>query len=136
MKKGTALFILFIVTCTTVFSQGQGKTQPSTELGVFAGISFYRGDLNNFSNPLVFINPAGGLMVRRNFNPRFSYRINALYGKVEASDAKTNSLAQQQRNLSFRSNIFEGSFQFELNYLDFMIGSEKHRQLQPIFSLG
>lgn len=133
MKKAFVILFLLIITDKAVFSQ---RRKPSTELGVFGGISFYRGDLNNFSNPFIFVKPAGGLFLRRNFNPRFSFRGNALYGQVEASDAETQSVLQQQRNLSFRSSIIEGSMQFEFNYLSFMVGAEKSYPATTYLFLG
>jgi hypothetical protein len=102
-------FIILIFLVTSIYTaKGQ-----SYEIGVCGGVSFYMGDLNPKS---VFngSRPAGGILFRYNINPRLSFKATALFGSLEASDAKTGDLA---RNLSFRSPISEISAQIELNFL-------------------
>ena len=77
--------------------------------------------------------PAGGLLYRYNFNRRFSVRGNLLYCNVKADDAKSKSLLQQQRNLSFKSYIIETSGQLEINYLEYKAGSDKYIASSYIF---
>lgn len=135
MKKKHAISVLIVLLGFCAFSQSL-KYKPTKEIGFMGGVSFYRGDLNNFSHLYKYINPSGGIFFRKNFNPRFSLRFNALYGKLHADDAKSNSLLQQQRNLSFRSNVFEGSAQLEFNYLDFKLGSDKSYPASTYLFLG
>lgn len=84
-----------------------------SEIGICGGVSFYMGDLN----PKGVFNgsrPAGGVMFRYNIHPRFAFKATALFGSLQASDAKTGDLS---RNLSFRSPISELSAQVELNFM-------------------
>lgn len=88
------------------------------DLGIFAGGSFYIGDLNP-STPFLFSHPAGGIVVRNNFNHFFSFKTNFLYGKISGSDAKSNDAFARNRNLSFRSELIEFSTQMEFNFFPY-----------------
>ncbi len=82
-----------------------------------------------------FTKPAGGAVFRYNFNPRLAMRGNILVGSLEGDDSFSNSQSQQQRNLKFRSNIYELSGQLEFNFLDYEIGNDYHA-FPPIFLQG
>ena len=102
-------FIIVILLASSIYT---AKSQ-SYELGICGGVSFYMGDLNPkgvFSGS----RPAGGVLFRYNINPRIAFKATALFGSLEASDAKTGDIV---RNLSFRSPISEISAQIELNFL-------------------
>ena len=90
----------------------EGKPQVS-EVGLCGGVSFYMGDLNP-KKMFVGSRPAGGLIYRYNINPRFAFKAVALFGSLQAEDAKTGL---PERNLSFRSPLSELSAQIELNFL-------------------
>jgi hypothetical protein len=89
-----------------------GKSQVS-EIGFCGGVSFYMGDLNPRG---VFAESrlAGGLIYRYNISPRFAFKAAALFGSLQAEDAKTGT---PERNLSFRSPLSELSAQMELNFM-------------------
>lgn len=106
MKRSFIILIFLVTSIYTARSQ-------SYEIGVCGGVSFYMGDLNP-KNVFNGSRPAGGILFRYNINPRLSFKATALFGSLEASDAKTGDLA---RNLSFRSPISEISAQVELNFL-------------------
>jgi hypothetical protein len=59
--------------------------------------------------------PAGGVLFRYNINPRLAFKVTALFGSLQASDATTGK--DKARNLSFRSPVSELSAQIELNFL-------------------
>jgi hypothetical protein len=110
-----------------IFSATLGMAQPvkkSAEVGIFLGCSYYIGDISPFGHFNQFTKPAGGVVFRYNFNPRLAIRGTALVGAVEGDDSFSNSRAQQQRNLRFKSDIYELSGQLEFNFLDFEIGND------------
>lgn len=109
------------------------RPKPSQEVGVFIGGSYYNGELNPTKQFDQFTQPAAGLVFRYNFNPRLAARFNALYGSIQGDDSFSNSPAQIQRNLSFKSDIYELSSQLEFNFLDYEIGNEKHGFTPYIF---
>lgn len=105
MKR--VLFLLLII-----LSISDTKAQKS-ELGIFLGTSYYLGDLNPSSH-FALPQSAGGVLYRYNLNPRWAYKVTALFGNIAGSDKETNG--NNPRNLSFRSPISEISAQLELNF--------------------
>ncbi|MDR1878411.1 MAG: DUF6089 family protein [Bacteroidales bacterium] len=104
---------LFFILCALLTATFAGKAQYS-EIGLSGGVSFYMGDLNP-KGVFTGSRPAGGILFRYNINPRFAFKVTALFGSMEASDAKTGS--DIARNLSFRSPLSELSAQMEINFL-------------------
>lgn len=94
-----------------------------SEIGFMIGGSYYVGDLNPKKHFLQ-TKLAGGILYRYNFSPRWTLRASALLGNLEASDSK--SQANVERNLSFRSYIFDFSTVVEFNFLPYILGDKKH----------
>jgi hypothetical protein len=118
------LFIaIILIPASTGWAQ---QPKKSAEVGIFLGCSYYIGDLNPIAQFNQFTKPAGGAIFRYNFNTRLAARISALFGAIEGDDSFSTSVAQQQRNLKFRSNIYELSGQLEFNFLDYEIGNDRH----------
>ncbi|MFH0866537.1 MAG: DUF6089 family protein [Bacteroidota bacterium] len=120
MKK-LLIFPLFLVLAMTASAQ-------RNELGVFLGTSYYLGDLNP-SKQFLLTKPAGGLVYRYVFNPRWAIKINGLYGTVEGDDAVAKF--NEARNLSFKSNVFELATQLELNFLPYVTGNTEENYFSP-----
>jgi hypothetical protein len=76
--------------------------------------------------------PAFGFFYRYNLSPRFAYKLNGYYGTVMAADSI--SKANVERNLSFKSTIFEISNQIELNFMAYAPGNLDYRFTPYIFS--
>jgi hypothetical protein len=88
------------------------------EFGLFAGIDFYWGEVNPtkvIASPL----PAYGIVYRHNIKERFALRLNAIFGNLAGSDAKSSSIYQQLRNQSFNSNITDFSLQTEFHFFPY-----------------
>ena len=92
------------------------------EVGPWGGVSYYFGDLNT-NYRLDRPNPAGGLLARYNFNERLSFSLSGGYGKIEAYDSDSRNPFELNRNLSFESDIWEGSALLEFNFLPYFHGS-------------
>lgn len=86
-----------------------------SELGIFIGTAYYIGDLNP-NKHFTKTNSSGGIVYRYNFNPRWAFKVSALFGQLEGSDKETNY--NNDRNLSFRSPISEISTQIEFNFFN------------------
>ena len=78
--------------------------------------------------------PAGGAVFRYTLNPRFAVRANAFLGNIQADDALSPNLGQQQRNLNFKSKVSEFSVQAEFNFLEYQIGNERNKFTPYIFA--
>jgi hypothetical protein len=119
MKRLLLLFLFLFL------FQFKSKAQElyRSELGVFLGGSYYLGDLNP-NKHFLQTKIAGGIVYRYNITPRWAFKTSALIGGLEASDAK--SKANVDRNLSFRSYIFDFSTQIEFNFLQYILGDKRH----------
>ena len=103
-----------------------------SEVGVFLGGSYYLGDLNP-SKHFLGTKFAGGIVYRYNISPRWALKVSALLGGLEASDAV--SKANIERNLSFKTYIFDFSPQIEFNFLQYITG-DKHYFISPYIFVG
>jgi hypothetical protein len=102
------------------------KMSPkNSEIGIFLGASYYTGDLNPGGHFNRFTRPAAGGLYRMNFNQRFAAKAIASIGSIEADDAYSNNDQIRNRNLSFRSKIYEFAVEEEFNFLPFAIGNKK-----------
>ncbi|MEI8201518.1 MAG: DUF6089 family protein [Bacteroidota bacterium] len=124
MNKFTYSILFLLLFMSSAYAQRH-------ELGVFAGGSYYLGDLNP-SGHFAQSKPAVGIIYRYNMNPRWALRVNALFGSVEGSDALDNK--NNPRNLSFKSPITEFSVLTELNFLQFYTKSERYMFSPYIFA--
>ena len=103
------------------------------EIGVILGTTYYLGDLNP-SKQFFLTKPAGGIIYRYVFNPRWAFKMTGIYGNIAGDDAK--SKVNVERNLSFKSYIFEFSPQFELNFFSYQIGNTKDDYFTPYIFAG
>lgn len=90
-----------------------------SELGITGGTTFYIGDINPTTYYPKNTHFGGGLMYRYNFNDRYAFRLQGLYGKLEAWDEDSDDPVQRLRNLGFRTSLFEASALFEINFFKY-----------------
>lgn len=121
-KRVSSILSLVIIFYFTSIAQ---VAQKGWELGAWAGLSHYFGDLNtsfDLSRPGI----GAGLSGRYNFNPRIAIGFNGNYGRIGADDARSKNDFERARNLNFRSNIFELSGQLEFNFLQYIHGDRDY----------
>lgn len=104
------------------------------EVGLMFAQAHYIGDINPSNHIPTQFNPGGGLIYRYNFNDRIAFKASALYGRTYAHDEDSDSDWQQNRNLHFRSDIFEISGQIEINFLTYEIGDPKRNSTPYLFA--
>ena len=93
------------------------------EVGATIGGSNYLGDLtpSGLWTSLGETHLSVGGFVRYNFLGWFAFRGSVNYGNIAASDSRaTDEFFRQQRNLSFRSDIFEVALTAEINILKYL----------------
>ncbi|MEB2340373.1 MAG: DUF6089 family protein [Flavobacteriia bacterium] len=112
MRRLPALF------CMLALTAGISSAQIS-ELGITGGTTFYIGDINPTTYYPEHTHFGGGLFYRYNFNDRYAFRLQGLYGKLEAWDLDSDDPVQQLRNLGFRSTLFEASALLEINFFKY-----------------
>lgn len=99
MQKIKLLTLLVTLTTTLAFSQ------KKWEGGIFAGVSNYVGDL---VVPIItpdHSNPAVGIFLKNQLKPRFGFRMNLLYGKIEGADIYYDR--NLDRGAAFNSSLIE-----------------------------
>jgi hypothetical protein len=105
------------------------------EIGFMINQAGYIGEINQSSHIPTEFQPGGALIYRYNINDRMAFKANVLFARIYAHDKDSDSEWQNNRNLHFRSDIFELSGQIEINFLTYEIG-DKQRPSSPYVFLG
>ena len=122
----------YIILCLIVIGQLKGNSQKGYEIGALGGISYYIGDINpNFS--LKTPGPSIVFLSRYNFNTRTSIRFDLGAGRLLGNDKYSENSFQQARNLSFRSDFVDASFDLEFNFFNYVHGSRNQFATPYIF---
>lgn len=87
---------------------------------------YYIGDLNQYGH-FKKTNAAAGLIYRFNIHSRLAFRANLTYGNVQADDKDSRYSQLRNRNLNFKSEIWELGSGVEFNYWPFQIGHRRHK---------
>ena len=128
MKKSIiAIFILLISLSLSA--------QKGAEVGIFAGTSFYLGEVNQtklFYMPSIAV---GGIY-RHTLNKRWAIRFDGTYTKLKGKDSKSNNAYQLDRNHEFATKIGDISFQIELNFLPYDREAYKKNYFTPYITTG
>ena len=127
MKMKKSIVITFLLIACVFNASAQFHTAASrSELGLMLGGAYYIGDLNRFGH-FKGTQPAGSLFYRYNINTRVSFRANLSYGNVVGDDAWAKEEVLVNRNLNFKSDIFELGAGVEFHYMPFQMGSKRYR---------
>lgn len=127
MKNSIILFVIFS------FASLGLQAQQGWEAGGWIGGSHYFGDINssfNVKSPGL----AAGVNGRYNFNNRLCIKLSANYGNVSADDKDSKNSFEINRNLNFKSVIFDGTGQFEFNFLPYDHGSSTNFYTPYLFA--
>ncbi len=113
MKKFLIFFII-------VYSFVVTEAQRNDDIGVFAGTSYYYGDLNPNR---IFYSPGlalGGLF-RFNINKRCAFRLNGYFTRLSADPNDfSDRIYDVTASSSFNKYIFDAAFQIEFNFMPYM----------------
>ncbi len=118
MKQFRLLALLGGLVLTSQFSFAQMR---GFETGGWVGVSNYFGDLNT-NWRVNRLHLSGGIGARYNFNDRLAAKLGANYGQISAYDSDSKNAYEQRRNLSFKSLLFDGTAQFEFNFMPYVHG--------------
>jgi hypothetical protein len=113
MKTLPLAVILLIATLT-------GFSRDRFDIGLFAGTSYYMGDINR---SLHFYNtsPALGGLVKFNFDKHYSLRAGFNFGRIRADDLDFTNILHQTRAAHFVNNFYDFSLQGEFNFQPFEV---------------
>ena len=107
--------------------------RPNTEGGVFAGVSYYQGDINPrklFYNPGLSL----GALVKHNFTEHHCLRFNIFYGNLKGNDLDFKNDYQQARALDFETSLLDCHIGYEFNFLPYIINRWKKAHTPYIFA--
>lgn len=112
MKSGLSIAFLFIG--SLLFGQG-------FEAGIMVGASNYLGDLSANSSKVYLQEShlAGGIFGRLNIGAAISVKLGVNYAKISGNDQNATNPGIRERNLNFRSNLYEASLTGEWNILGY-----------------
>jgi hypothetical protein len=113
--------------------QVRKRTFTQREIGLFAGASYYLGDINPRTHVL-YSDWAAGAFFRYASNYRYAFRFGLNYGNVYGRDRSSKEPDQRERNLNFRTKIYEAHAIAEFNFVEYRIGHEKHRFTMFVFA--
>ncbi|MBP7400961.1 MAG: hypothetical protein KA954_15320 [Chitinophagales bacterium] len=119
-KKCLSVILLCIGISNFIYGQ---LDERDREYGLNLGFSSFLGDLGGSNDigrafwwdidPQV-TRPAIGFVFRQEIFPRIAVRYNIIYSELRGDDALTNNEWRNNRNLSFKSPIVEGSVMIEV----------------------
>lgn len=122
MRRITLLILLI---SSSLHAQRQTKLSRS-EIGFMIGGMYYIGDLNQYGH-FKGMEPGAGLIYRFNVHSRLALRTSLTYGSFSASDENSRYAVIQNRNLSFRSQLYEAAGGLEFNYWPYQIGHKRYK---------
>lgn len=98
----------------------QSVHSQSLEAGGFFGLSGYSGELQAGQVDLLEIHPAFGIHLTYRTSRVLALKFALSKGKISGNDANYSTIEfRRNRNLSFRSHLYEASFLLELSFLNF-----------------
>lgn len=128
----TNRFILVLLAFVLMLSSVERMQAQAWEVGGWTGATYSFGDINTQYNDITG-NIGLGVVTRLNLNNRLAIKVSGNYGMISGSDALSSDPFQRERNLSFRSRVFDGTAQFEFNFLEYEHGSKDHKFTPYVF---
>ena len=120
MKLNKNIFGCIVGLFLTVMTAIGQVFLPNADIGGFAGVSYYIGDINprgQFYNPGLSL----GLLAKYNFTEFHSLRLNAFFGELKGDDLHFNNEFQQTRAHSFETTLLDCHVGYELNFVPYII---------------
>ncbi len=114
MKIKISIAITFCFLLNSFVAHAQSR-----EMGVMVGVMGYKGDLNPVMFSDKFLHPGAGIIYRVSYNNHWSFRGAFNYGRISADDALATDSFSLNRNLSFRSDIWEVQGGYEFNFFSY-----------------
>lgn len=126
--------LLLLIICLASLGANAQVYYRNSEFGVSAGGSNYFGDLNQ-QYGFNYFRQSGGVFLKYNFSNYIALRISGGYSHVGYADSYNDNYYQLQRNLSFKTDIYEGAIMADFHFFQYNIGDFEHR-FTPYITLG
>jgi hypothetical protein len=111
-----------VITFCSILLSSLSQLAAQAEVGVFAGISNYQGDLSSYNTENGFralIGPVFGIHAGYELSNRFQLRADLLYTRLSGDDAMSDKENTRSRNLDFFSHIIQFAAGADWNILGF-----------------
>ena len=112
---------------------GPLHAQKKSDIGFFAGSSYYMGDINP-SQPLYHPAFAVGPIFRYNFDARHSVRAHAFYHTLSATDADFPGNFRPQGVQDFQAKFVDLGLDFEFNWWPYKTAFRKTKYSPYVFA--
>ena len=133
MYRKTGIITILLIFFVFFYFNAKAQVVSNTEIGIMGGGSYYLGDIN--SKHFDYMMPSGGIVIRKNIDRRIVVKSELLLGNIRADDARNrNDTMKLNRNLHFRSPIYELSGQVEFNFLPYETGNSLYPFTPFIFA--
>lgn len=118
------LISMLIVMLSAAGAGAQEDPIYRMEIGVEGGMVGYLGDFNGSLTK--DLQPGGGIVVRRLFNPYIGLNLSGFYGKLKGSsaDVETYYPDYQQQPYEFSNTLVDVSLTFEYNFWPYGTGRD------------
>ncbi len=122
MYRKTGIITTLLIFFVFFYFNTKAQVVSNMEIGIMGGGSYYLGDIN--SKHFDYMMPSGGIVIRKNIDRRVVIKSELVLGNIRADDARNrNDTMKLNRNLHFRSPIYELSGQVEFNFLPYETGN-------------
>jgi len=133
MYRKTGIITILLIFFIFSYFNTKAQVVSNMEIGIMGGGSYYLGDIN--SKHFDYMMPSGGIVIRKNIDRRIVVKSELLLGNIRADDARNrNDTMKLNRNLHFRSPIYELSGQVEFNFLPYETGNSLYPFTPFIFA--
>ncbi len=116
--KRISVFVVLVFLGSPLFAQ-------YFEIGSYAGVSNYSGELSENKIAMQEFNPMLGVYGKFNATPLLSLKASISKGGISGNDKNAQSTAIRNRNLNFRSDVVEFALTSEVNLSPFNIRENK-----------
>lgn len=113
LKKSILAFVFLMCAPVILFAQN------APEVGIFAGISTYSGDMTEHTVTFRQSHPTIGFLIRKNIYKNFGLRLGVDFGKISGADSLNADSSLRLRNLNFRSNLVDVHLLAEYNFFNY-----------------
>ena len=115
--------VKLLIISSLVLLQSHVLSGQYHQFGVFGGGSNFSGDVG-YSRPHLPNGYAFGAFYRFNINRHWALKAQFNYGFIQSADSLSSEGYKVNRNLSFQSEIWEGSIQAEFNFFEYEPGTK------------
>ena len=122
-RESRVILILSLLLLFPIHTYSQRKS----DIGIFAGTSFYMGDLNP-SKYFYMPGYAIGPIFRYNFEPRNSIRFSGIYHKLSGDSDGYGDPYVESLNAKFDATFIDFAANYEINFIPYKTANRKMNQ--------